>query len=48
MKHPCGKRMRDMTPLRLEDLKGIPQSTRESILKMRPATTLIVGWLPTK
>lgn len=48
MEHPCGKRMRDMIPLRFKDLKDIPQNTRESILKMRPATTLIVDWLPAK
>lgn len=43
MEQPCGKRMRDMIPLWIDDLKGIHQTTRGSILKMSPAT--IDRWL---
>lgn len=43
MEQPCGKRMRDMIPLWIEDLKGAHKTTRESIIKMSPAT--IDRWL---
>lgn len=43
MDQPCGKRMRDMIPLWLNHFKGIHKSTRESVLKMSPAT--IDRWL---
>lgn len=38
MEQPCGKRMRDMLPLWVEHLGGIHQTTRDSLLKMSPAT----------
>jgi len=38
MEQPCGKRMRDMLPLWVEHLGGIHQATRDSLLKMSPAT----------
>ena len=43
MEQPCGKRMRDMIPLWIDDLKGAHKTTRESIIKMSPAT--IDRWL---
>ena len=43
MEQPCGKRMRDMIPLWIDHLKGVHRTTRESLLKMSPAT--IDRWL---
>lgn len=43
MDQPCGKRMRDMIPLWLDDFKGVDQSTKEGLLQMSPAT--IDRWL---
>ena len=43
MEQPCGKRMRDMIPLWIDDLKGVRKTTRESVLKMSPST--IDRWL---
>lgn len=43
MEQPCGKRMRDMIPLWIDDFKGIHSTTRQSLLEMSPAT--IDRWL---
>ena len=38
MEQPCGKRMRDMIPLWIDDFKGIHNTTRKALLAMSPAT----------